>query len=78
MNGCKVRCVYASGAKADRPELKKLVDFARENDTIVVWKLDRLARSLKQLLLTVEHLENQQIGFVSITEAMDNTTPGGN
>lgn len=76
--GCdKIFVEYASGAKAERPELKKLIEFARDGDTIVVWKLDRLARSLKQLLQTIEYLENQQIGFASITETMDTTTPGG-
>ncbi len=76
--GCdKIFVEHASGAKVDRPELNNLIEFARDGDTIVVWKLDRLARSLKQLIKTVEHLEDRQIGFVSLTEAMDTTTPGG-
>ena len=49
----------------------------REGDTLVVWKLDRLARSLKQLIETVEALEARKIGFRSITEAIDTTTSGG-
>ena len=76
--GCdKIFVKHASGAKAERPELTKLIEFARDGDTIVVWKLDRLARSLKQLIKTVEHLEDRQIGFISLTESMDTTTPGG-
>lgn len=49
----------------------------REGDTLVVWKLDRLARSMKQLIETVEGLDARGIGFRSITEAIDTTTPGG-
>jgi DNA invertase Pin-like site-specific DNA recombinase len=67
----------ASGAQRDRPELKAALDYAREGDTLVVWKLDRLARSLKQLIETVEGLEQQKVGFRSLTEAIDTTTAGG-
>ena len=49
----------------------------REGDTLVVWKLDRLARSLKQLIETVETLEGRGVGFRSLTEAIDTKTPGG-
>ena len=49
----------------------------RQGDTLVVWKLDRLARSLKQLIETVEDLGSQGIGFRSLTEAIDTTTSGG-
>ena len=49
----------------------------REGDTLVVWKLDRLARSLKQLIETIEDLEVKGIGFRSLTEAIDTTTAGG-
>ena len=62
---------------ADRPELKAALDYAREGDTLVVWKLDRLARSLKQLIETVEGLEQRKVGFRSLTEAIDTTTAGG-
>jgi len=67
----------ASGAQRDRPELKAALDYMRDGDTLVVWKLDRLARSMKQLIETVEGLEARGIGFRSLTEAIDTTTPGG-
>ena len=67
----------ASGAIAERTALREALAFARSGDTIVVWKLDRLARSLKQLISTVEELENRGVGFRSITEAIDTTTSGG-
>jgi DNA invertase Pin-like site-specific DNA recombinase len=67
----------ASGAQRDRPELMRALDIARTGDTIVVWKLDRLARSLKQLIETVEALGERGVGFRSVTEAIDTTTPGG-
>ncbi|EPX75637.1 recombinase family protein [Salipiger mucosus] len=76
--GCeKVFVEKASGAQRDRPELKAAIDYMREGDTLVVWKLDRLARSMKQLIETVEGLDARGIGFRSITEAIDSTTPGG-
>lgn len=67
----------ASGAQRDRPELTRVLDFLREGDVLVVWKLDRLARSLRQLIETVENLQEQGIGFVSLTEGIDTTSPGG-
>jgi len=67
----------ASGAQRERPELKAAIDYLREGDTLVVWKMDRLARSLKQLIETIEALEARNIGFRSLTEAIDTTTPGG-
>jgi DNA invertase Pin-like site-specific DNA recombinase len=76
--GCeKVFEEKASGAQRDRPQLKAAVDYMREGDTLVVWKLDRLARSMKQLIETVEGLDGRGIGFRSLTEAIDTTTPGG-
>lgn len=76
--GCEqVFTEKASGAQRDRPQLKAALKYARKGDTIVVWKLDRLARSLKQLIETVEDLEARKIGFKSLTEAIDTTTPGG-
>ena len=67
----------ASGAQRDRPELKAAIQYARTGDTLIVWKLDRLARSMKQLIETVETLDGQGIGFRSLTEAVDTTTAGG-
>jgi DNA invertase Pin-like site-specific DNA recombinase len=76
--GCeKVFEEKASGAKRDRPELIAALGFMRAGDTLVVWKLDRLARSLKQLMETVEDLSARGIGFRSLTEAIDTTTSGG-
>ena len=76
--GCdKIFEEKASGAQRERPQLKAALDYMREGDTLVVWKLDRLARSLKQLIETVEMLEGRGIGFRSLTEAIDTTTSGG-
>lgn len=76
--GCeRVFTDTASGARADRKALKEALEYAREGDTIVVWKLDRLARSLKQLINTIEALDERKIGFRSLTEAIDTTTSGG-
>jgi len=78
--GCKkIFTEKASGAQRDRPELKAALEYMRPNegDTLVVWKLDRLARSLRQLIDTVEKLEKQGIGFKSLTEVIDTTTSGG-
>jgi DNA invertase Pin-like site-specific DNA recombinase len=66
-----------SGGKADRPELAKALDQVREGDTLIVWKLDRLGRSLPHLIETVTDLQQRGVGFRSITEAMDTTTNGG-
>jgi DNA invertase Pin-like site-specific DNA recombinase len=67
----------ASGAQRDRPALKAALDYMREGDTLVVWKLDRLARSLKQLIETVEAFAGRGIGLRSLTEALDTTTTAG-
>jgi len=67
----------ASGAQRDRPQFKAALDYMRAGDTLVVWKLDRLARSLKQLIETVEDLEAREIGFRSLTESIDTTTSSG-
>ena len=76
--GCdKIFTEKASGASRERPQLKAALEYMRAGDTLVVWKLDRLARSLKQLVETVESLEDQDIGFRSLTEVIDTTTPGG-
>lgn len=76
--GCeKVFTEKASGAQRDRPELAAALSYMRSGDSLVVWKLDRLARSLPQLIETVAALEDQGIGFRSLTEAIDTTTAGG-
>jgi DNA invertase Pin-like site-specific DNA recombinase len=67
----------ASGAQRDRPELKAALEYMRDDDVLVVWKLDRLARSLGQLIETVEGLERRGIGFRSLTEQIDTTTAPG-
>jgi DNA invertase Pin-like site-specific DNA recombinase len=67
----------ASGAQRDRPELTAALEYMRDDDILVVWKLDRLARSLGQLIETVESLERRGIGFRSLTEQIDTTTPAG-
>src|SRR5882762_5361393 len=67
----------ASGAQRDRPELKAALEYMRDGDVLVVWKLDRLARSLGQLIDTVDSLKERGIGFRSLTEQIDTTTPAG-
>lgn len=67
----------ASAGRWDRPELHRLVDQLRPGDTLVVWKLDRLSRSLKDLLILLEKVQATGAGFVSMTEAIDTTTPAG-
>jgi DNA invertase Pin-like site-specific DNA recombinase len=76
--GCeKIFEEKASGAQRERPQLMAALAFMRDGDTLVVWKLDRLARSIRQLIETVEALEERGIGLRSITEAIDTTTSGG-
>ena len=76
--GCqKVYTEKASGAQRDRPQLQAALEYMRGQDTLVVWKLDRLARSLKQLIETVEALGAREIGLRSLTESLDTTTSGG-
>lgn len=76
--GCeKVFTEKASGAQRERPRLQEALAYMREGDTLVVWKLDRLARSLRQLIETVEELGGRGIGLKSLTESIDTTTTGG-
>lgn len=67
----------ASAGRWDRPELHRLLDQLREGDVLVVWKLDRLSRSLKDLLILLEKVQLAGAGFHSLTEAIDTTTPAG-
>src|SRR4051812_29447013 len=67
----------ASGAKVEREGLDEALNYAREGDILVVWRLDRLGRSLRHLIDTITHLNNRKVGFRSITENIDTTTSGG-
>ena len=67
----------ASGGRWNRPELHKLLDKLRKNDVVVVWKLDRLSRSLKDILTLMEEISKAGAGFRSLTEAIDTTSAGG-
>ena len=67
----------ASGGRWDRPELHRLLDQLRKGDVLVVWKLDRLSRSLRDVLTIMERLAEAKAGFRSLTEAIDTTTPAG-
>jgi DNA invertase Pin-like site-specific DNA recombinase len=76
--GCaKIYSDVVSGAKAERKGLQEALEYVREGDTLVVWRLDRLGRSLKHLIETITRLNNRKIGFKSITEHIDTTTSGG-
>ncbi len=66
-----------SGAKAERNGLAEALSYVRAGDTLVVWRLDRLGRSLKHLIETITDLNNRKIGFKSIQENIDTTTSGG-
>lgn len=67
----------ASGAKDDRAGLAQALEFVRPGDVLVVWKLDRLGRSLSHLLAIINTLKNRQVAFRSLTEGMDTTTASG-
>jgi DNA invertase Pin-like site-specific DNA recombinase len=76
--GCtKIFTDTASGAKAQRKGLYEALSYVRKGDTFVVWRLDRLGRSLPHLIATMTDLEEQGIGFKSLTENIDTTTSGG-
>ncbi len=67
----------ASGGRWDRPELHRLLGQLRQGDVLVVWKLDRLSRALKDVLALMEKVTQAGAGFRSLTEAIDTTSPGG-
>jgi DNA invertase Pin-like site-specific DNA recombinase len=67
----------ASGAQTERKGLNEALSYVRVGDTLVVWKLDRLGRSLKDLISRITELNNRNIGFKSLTESIDTTTSGG-
>src|SRR5438876_1257855 len=76
--GCaKIFTDIISGASTERKGLDEALAYVREGDTLVVWKLDRLGRSLKHLIETITNLNNRKIGFKSLTENIDSTTSGG-
>jgi DNA invertase Pin-like site-specific DNA recombinase len=76
--GCeKIFVEKVSGRTADRPEFKKCMDYLREGDTLVVYKLDRLGRTTKQLLDFVDHLRERNIHFQAITNNIDTSTAQG-
>jgi DNA invertase Pin-like site-specific DNA recombinase len=76
--GCeKIFTDKVSGAKFDRPGLNAALDFARPGDVMVVWKLDRLGRSIIHLIDLLTTMKERGINFISLTEQIDTTTPGG-
>jgi DNA invertase Pin-like site-specific DNA recombinase len=76
--GCtKIFTDTASGTKAERKGLEQALAYVRKGDTLVVWRLDRLGRSLPHLISTMTDLEERGIGFKSLTENIDTTTSGG-
>jgi DNA invertase Pin-like site-specific DNA recombinase len=76
--GCKrIFEENASGGRWDRPQLHKALEQLRESDVLVVWKLDRLSRSLKDMLIILEKITEAGAGFRSLTEHIDTTTPAG-
>jgi len=76
--GCeKLFSDVASGAKTQRPGLEKAIEFCRKGDILVVWKLDRMGRSMSHLIEMIQQLENKKVGFQSLTEKIDTTPAGG-
>lgn len=76
--GChRIYTDHASGARASRPELDRMLEALREGDIVVVWKLDRLGRSVQNLVDLMSRFQREGVGFKSLTEQMDTTTPGG-
>jgi DNA invertase Pin-like site-specific DNA recombinase len=73
----KVFVETGSGSRTDRPELGKLMEIAREGDTVVCWRLDRIGRSLRHLTEMAEQLQQRGIALRSLTEAIDTSTPSG-
>ena len=78
--GCEADRIFTdklSGAKDDRPGLAQALEYVRAGDTLVVWRLDRLGRSLSHLIQTTTGLEHRGVGFKSLQEGIDTTTSGG-
>lgn len=76
--GCKIIFEEkVSGAKSDRPELRKMVEQLREGDVIIIWKLDRLGRSLRDLVNLINEIQDKGAGLKSLNDSVDTTTPQG-
>ena len=76
--GClKIFTDTASGKTDSRPELDRMLDQLRPGDTVVVWRLDRLGRSIAHLIELTDHFADRGVEFCSLTEGIDTTTPGG-
>ncbi len=76
--GCaRIWTDHATGSRADRPELAKLLDHMRAGDTLIVWRFDRLARSLSELIKIANRLQERDVGLRSLREDIDTTTAGG-
>ncbi len=78
--GCEENRIFTdklSGSKDDRPGLAQALEYVRGGDTLVVWRLDRLGRSLSHLIQTTTALEQRGVGFKSLQEGIDTTTSGG-
>ena len=76
--GCvRVFTDKASGSLANRPQLDKMIEQLRPDDVVVVWRLDRLGRSLRNLIALVEDLAGKEVGFRSLSESIDTTTANG-
>jgi DNA invertase Pin-like site-specific DNA recombinase len=73
----KVFSDLMSGARDDRPGLAALLEYVREGDTVVVWKLDRLGRNTLHILETVKALTDRGVSLVSVTDGIDSSTPAG-
>jgi DNA invertase Pin-like site-specific DNA recombinase len=76
--GCeKIYTDELSGATSDRPGLQEAIDYVRPGDTLIVWRLDRFGRSLKDLVTKVERLREKDVGFKSLKENIDTTSSAG-
>src|SRR5262249_39150181 len=78
--GCDPKYIYqetASGGRIDRPQLRKALEYLREGDVLIVWKLDRLSRSLSDLLRILERIDKAGASFKSLTETLDTSGPAG-
>ena len=76
--GCsKIFTDVAGGARADRPGLEQALEYLRLGDILVTWKLDRLGRSLQHLIHLITDLQRREVGFRSLQESIDTTSPGG-